>query len=106
MKIEITELTKDDIITILSEAFKVPMWRRNSAVSVTNKLLNEKRVLIYNSKDCLNYTLNLASLYEGLKKFILKIGNTNISIYDPIDGDFILQYALFGTIVFENKYGL
>ena len=82
------------------------MWRRNNAVYVTNKLLNEKKVLIHNSKDCLNYTLNLASLYEGLKKFILKIGNTNISIYDQIDGDFILQYALFGTIVFENRYGL
>ena len=106
MKIEISELTKDDIITILSEAFKIPMWRRNNAVKVTNELLVKKSVLIYNSKDCLNYALNLASLYEGLKKFILKIGNTNISIYDSIDGDFILQYSLFGTIVFENRYGV
>lgn len=102
MKIEITELTKDDIITILSEAFKLPMWRRNNAVKVTNELLNEKRALIYNSKDYMNYALNLESLYNGLEKFILKIGNTNIDRYDYIDGDFILQYALFGVIVFEN----
>ena len=47
MKIEISELTKDDIITILSEAFKVPMWRRNNAVKVTNELLDKKSVLIY-----------------------------------------------------------
>lgn len=106
MKIEISELTKDDIITILSEAFKVPMWRRNNAVKVTNDLLNGKKALIYNSKNCINYLLNLENLYNGLKKFILKIGNTNISIYDSIDGDFILQYALFGTIVFENGYGV
>ena len=106
MKIEISELTKDDIITILSEAFKVPMWRRNNVVKVTNELLDKKRVLIYNSKDCINYILNLASLYEGLEKFILKIGNTNISKYDTIDGDYILQYSLFGTIVFENRYGV
>ena len=102
MKIEISELTKDDILTILSEAFKVPMWRRNNAVKVTNELLDKKRVLIYNSKDYINYALNLESLYNGLEKFILKIGNTNIDRYDYIDGDFILQYALFGVIVFEN----
>ena len=106
MKIEISELTKNNIITILSKANKVPIQRRNNAVKVTNELLDKKRVLIYNSKDCMNYLLNLKSLYNGLEKFILKIGNTNISIYDSIDGDFILQYALFGVIVFENRYGV
>ena len=106
MEIEIKHLSKEDIITILNKAFELPWWNENNALDMVDKLLGFDEVLLYNSENDKVYTLHLNELCRGIEKFINNGGNTNISNYDLGDCDFILQYALFGTIVFENRYGV
>ena len=44
INVEIKNLTQLDIIYILSEGFKCPMWYKNDVIEVTNKLLNNEKV--------------------------------------------------------------
>ena len=50
INVEITNLTKEDIINILSEGFKCPMWNKNNVVEVTINLLEDKHTKIINSR--------------------------------------------------------
>ena len=96
MDIEVTHLTKEDIITILNEAFKCPWWNENKVEDFIDKFLKFEKVSIYNSENGKEYTLDLDELYEGIGLFVKNGGNINPYKYDLIDGDYILQYSLFG----------
>ena len=101
MEIEIKNLKKEDIITILNKAFELPWWNENNALDMVDKLLGFDEVSIYNSENGKVYTLHLNELCRGIEKFINNGGNTNISNYDLIDGDYILQYSLFGKLSYR-----
>ena len=101
MEIEIKHLSKEDIITILNKAFELPWWNENNALDMIDKLLGFDEVLIYNSENGKVYTLHLNELCRGIEKFINNSGNTNISNYDLIDCDYILQYSLFGKLCYH-----
>lgn len=101
MEIEIKHLKKEDIITILSGAFKCPWWNENNALDMVDKLLGFDEVLLYNSENGKVYTLHLNELCRGIEKFINSGGSTNISRYDLGDCDCILQYSLFGKLLYH-----
>ena len=101
MEIEIKHLKKEDIITILNEAFECPWWNENNALEIVDKLLGFDEALIYNSENGKVYTLHLNELCRGIEKFINNGGSTKISNYDLSDGDKILQYTLFGKLCYN-----
>ena len=51
LKIEIANLTKEDIIYILSEGFKYPRWIKNNVVEITNNLLEDNYTTIIDIKN-------------------------------------------------------
>ncbi len=99
LKIEITNLKKEEIICILSEAFKCPMWNKNNVVEISNKLLNNEEATIINSRN-IKFLISLNNLYRAIEKFIVEVGKLNIYNYNLIDCDKIIQYALFGVIIY------
>ena len=99
LKIEITNLTKEEIICILSEAFKCPMWNKNNVIEISTKLLNNEETTIINSRN-IKFLISLNNLYRAIEKFIVEVGKVNIYKYDLSDGDKILQYALFNKIIY------
>ena len=99
INVEITNLTKEDIIYILSEGFKYPRWNKNNVVQVTNNLLNNEYTTIIDIKN-VKYSISLYRLYKGIELFIKNGGGTNLYKYDLIDCDKIIQYALFGIIMY------
>ena len=101
MEIEIKNLKKEDIITILNEAFECPWWNENNALEIVDKLLGFDEVLIYNSENGKIYPLHLNELCRGIELFINNGGSTNISNYDLSDGDKILQYTFFEKLCYH-----
>ena len=99
INVEITNLTKEDIIYILSEGFKCPMWNKNNVVEVTNNLFNNEYTTIINNRN-IKFSMSLYRLYRGVELFIKNGGGTNPCKYDLVDGDKILQYSLFDTLMF------
>lgn len=99
MKIEISELTKEDIISILSDGFKCPRWNKNNVLEITNQLLDNEYTTIINSKN-VRFSISLHRLYKGIELFIKNGGSTIIDKYDIFDCDTIIQYALFGEIIY------
>ena len=101
MEIEIKHLSKEDIITILNKAFELPWWNENNTLDMIDKLLGFDVVSIYNSENDKEYILDLDDLYEGVGLFIKKGGSINPNEYNLIDGDYILQYSLFGKLSYR-----
>ena len=101
MEIEVTHLTKEDIITILNEAFKCHWWNENKVEDFIDKFLKFEKVSIYNSENGKEYTLDLDELYEGIGLFVKNGGKMNPSEYHLGDGDYILQYSLFGKLCYR-----
>ena len=101
MEIQIKKLKKEDIITILNKAFELPWWNENNALDMVDKLLGFDEVSIYNSENGKVYTLHLNELCRGIELFIKKSGRINPKEYDLIDGDYILQYSLFGKLSYR-----
>ena len=99
INVEIKNLTKEDTIYILSETFKHSMWNKNNAIEVTNKLLNNECTTIINNRN-IKFALSLNRLYRGIELFIKNGGGTSPCKYDSSDGDKIIQYSLFGALMF------
>ena len=98
INVEVTNLTKEDIIYILSEGFKCPMWNKNNVLEITNQLLDNEHTTIISSK-IVRFSISLHRLYKGIELFIKNGGGTNLYKYDLFDCDKIIQYALFGIIM-------
>ena len=99
INVEIKNLTQLDIIYILSEGFKCPTWDKNNVIEVTNKLLNNEKVTIINSRN-IEFSMSLYRLYRGIELFIKNGGGLDPLIYGVNGGNKIIQYALFGEIIY------
>ena len=99
INVEIKNLTKEDIIYILSESFKHPRWNKNNVIEVTNKLLNNEKVTIINSRN-IEFSMSLYRLYRGIEAFIKNGGSLNPLVFGLNGGNKIIQYALFGEIIY------
>lgn len=101
MEIEVKNLKKEDIITILNKAFELPWWNENNAIDIVDELLEFDIVSIYNSENGKVYKIDLDELYTGIELYINNDGKTNISSYDIVDCDKILQYTIFGKLLYH-----
>ena len=101
LDIEVKYLNKEDITIILNEAFKCPWWNENKVEDFIDKFLKFEKVSIYNSENGKEYMLDLDELYDGIELFIKKGGRINPKEYDLFDGDYILQYSLFGKLSYH-----
>ena len=99
INVEIKKLTKVDITYILSEAFKCPIWSENNVIDVCNNLLHYDYTTIINSKN-IKFSMSLYRLYRGIELFIKNGGSAKLYKCDMFDCDNIIQYALFGTIIY------
>ena len=99
INVEITNLTKEDIIYILSEGFKCPIWNKNNVLEITNQLLDNEYTTIISSKN-VRFSISLHRLYKGIELFIENGGSTKLYKYNTFDCDNIIQYALFGEIIY------
>ena len=99
INVEIKNLTKEDIIYILSEGFKHHIWNKNNALEITNQLLDNEYTTIISSKN-VRFSISLHKLYKDIELFIENGGTTKLYKYDIFDCDNIIQYALFGEIIY------
>ena len=99
INVEIKNLTQLDIIYILNEGFKCPMWNKNNVVEVTNNLFNNEYTTIINNRN-IKFSMSLYRLYRGVELFIKNGGSTNLGKYDIFACDKIIQYSLFGTLMY------
>ena len=99
INVEINNLTKEDIIYILSEGFKCPIWNKNNVLEITNQLLDNEYTTIISSKN-VRFSISLHRLYKGIELFIENGGNTKFYKYDIFDCNKIIQYTLFGVLIY------
>ncbi|MGM9969826.1 MAG: hypothetical protein ACI35S_05455 [Anaeroplasma sp.] len=62
-------------------------------------LLSGQNITLIDTEEDEAYSLSLEELYRGIELFIENGGSSNIEEYDFNDADDVLQYALFGQIV-------
>ena len=74
---------------------------------VADLILNEKSVVLYDTEldfnDSEKWELNLFKLLNGIKLYIINSKQINFPLIDNLDSnmaDSIIQYALFGELVF------
>ena len=103
INVEIKNLTKEDIVCILAASFSGD-WYENgnehTMEEMASILLEGQSIILKSYKVGGIYTLRLNHLCTGIGLFIKNGGNINPCKYDLIDGDKIIQYSLFGTLMF------
>lgn len=101
IEVKISKLSKEDIISILALAFS-GHWLANdqSIEDLAMSLLKGNKVELTNFGDSEKYVLSLNNLCKGIELFIKNGGGTDPCKYDLSDGDKIIQYSLFGIIMF------
>jgi hypothetical protein len=74
---------------------------------VADLILNEKSVVLYDTEldfnDAEKWELNLFKLLNGIKLYIINSKQINFPLIDNLDAnmaDSIIQYALFGELVY------
>ena len=101
IEVKISNLSKEDIICILAAGFS-GHWLANdrSIEDLAIALLRGDKVELINFDDSEKYILSLNNLCKGIELFIKNGGGTNPCKYDLSDGDKIIQYSLFGILMF------
>ena len=102
LRTEITKLTKKDILIILREAIINHVWDFDVELEEIPKLLleNKKPLMVRKVSRNIYYRLSLGNFIKGIEMHINSGGSRNIYNYDLQDSDAIIQYALFGTIMY------
>lgn len=102
LRTEVTKLTKKDILIILREAIINHIWEFDVKLEEIPELLlkNEKPLKIRKVSRNIYYRLSLHNFIKGIELFINSGGSRNIYNYDLQDSDTIIQFALFGTIMY------
>lgn len=101
-RVEVTNLTKKDILIILREAIINHVWEFDVELEEIPKLLleNKKPLMIRKVSRNIYYRLSLGNFIKGIELFMNTGGSRNIYNYDLNDSDTIIQFALFGTIMY------
>ena len=104
INVEIKNLTKEDIVCILEAGFSGDWYENGNEHTIKEMalmLLEGHSIVLKNYKVGGIYVLRLNNLCTGIGLFIKNGGGTSLCKYDLIDGDKILQYALFGALIFD-----
>ena len=101
VEVKVSNLTKEDIVCILEAGFSGDWYGNEHTIKeLALRLLEGHSIILKNYKVGGKYILRLNNLCTGIGLFIKNGGSTNISNYDSSDGNRILQYALFGALIF------
>ena len=102
LRTKVTKLTKKDILIILRESIINHVWEFDVELEEIPKLLleNKKPIMIRKVSRNIYYRLSLYNFIKGIEMFMNSGGSRNIYNYDLYDSDTIIQYALFGTIMY------
>ena len=102
LRTEVTNLTKKDILIILREAIINHVWEFDVELEEIPKLLleNKKPLMVRKVSRNIYYRLSLGNFIKGIEMFINYGGSRNIYNYNLQDSDTIIQFALFGTIMY------
>ena len=101
IEVKVSNLTKEDIVCILSAGFSGDWYGNEHTIEeMALMLLEGQSIMLKNHKVGGIYKLRLNHLCTGIGLFIKNGGGTNLCKYDLIDGDKIIQYSLFGALMF------
>lgn len=102
LRTEITKLTEKDILIILRESIINHVWEFDVELEEIPKLLLEDKEPLKVRKVSRNvyFQLSLHNFIKGVEIHINNGGSRDIYSYDLQDSDAIIQYALFGQMVY------
>ena len=103
IEVKVSNLTKEDIVCILSAGFSGDWYENGNEHTIKEMalmLLEGQSIILKNYKVGGIYVLRLNHLCKGIELFIKNGGSTDICNYDSSDGDKIIQYSLFGILMF------
>ena len=103
LRTEVIKLTKKDILIILREAIINHVWEFDVELEEIPELWLENKVPLKIrkvSRKNVYFLLSLNNFIKGIELFMNSGGSRNIYNYDLNDSDTIIQFALFGTIMF------
>lgn len=107
IEVKVSNLSKEDIISILAAGFSGD-WHENENEHTIEEmalmLLEGQSIILKSYKVGGIYKLSLNLLCTGIGLFI-KNGGVNPCKYDSSDGDKIIQYSLFGELMFWLEGG-
>lgn len=103
VEVKVSNLSKEDIVSILAAGFSGD-WYENgnehTMEEIALMLLEGQSVILKSYKVGGIYKLSLNLLRTGIELFIENSGGTSPCKYDSSDGDKIMQYSLFGELMF------
>lgn len=67
---------------------------------LADMLLKGQQVVLIDNEEDEAFAFNLCQLYRGLELYVKNGGHIAIEEYDFNDADAVLQYAIFGKIIF------
>lgn len=113
MEIKNYSLIKEEIADLLSTAlYGSPWWKVDNSTDeykqadgdtieekLADMLLKDQSAYLIDKEEDTPYELTFYKLCKGLSLFMENGGSSNIEDYDLIDADSVLQYAIFGEII-------
>ena len=101
IEVKISDLSEEDIVCILSAGFSGDWYENEHTIKeMALMLLEDQSIILKNYKVGGKYILRLNNLCKGIESFIKNGGGTSLYKYGLIDGDKIIQYSLFGELMF------
>ena len=114
INIKVEELTHDDIVNILSTALygspylvvdnTVKEYEEATGDTIEDRLadmlLKGQKVVLIDAEEDKKHNLTLSKLKKGWGQYIAKGGSTDIEDYDLLDADAIIQYSIFGDVIY------
>ena len=114
MIIKVKSLEYDEAVNLLSTALYGSPWfmvdnttkeyKESDGDTIEDKLVHMlykgQEVIIIDTEEDKSYKLTSEKLLKGLSEFIRHGGSADIDDYDWCDADSVLQYALFGDVIY------
>lgn len=113
-QIKVEKMERNEIADLLTTAlYGSYIWKVDNTTKEYNEaqgntiedkladvLLKGQQVILIDTEEDETFSLNLYQLYRGLELYVKNGGHIAIEEYDFNDADAVLQYAIFGKIVF------
>lgn len=114
MIFEVQALSYDEVVNLLSTALYGSPWfmvdnttteyKESIGDTIEDKLAHilfiDKEVIIVDIEENESYKLTFKDLLNGLSLYISHGGSADIDEYDWCNADCVLQYALFGEVIY------